>query len=483
MVTTHLCEQKDFELLTTWLSDYLSVIDSGNTGVKLPFSFIFNGKKSDTFLPNIPVNIKVMDSENKKHITFSFPIPDSTILLTCVLVKYTDYPIVEWTLYFKNTGTSDSAIISDVLPINTVFGVKDTNPVPEFVLHHHTGSPNCPDDYRPHRMLLMYHQNKRITTCGGRPANSDLPYFNIEYAGHGVILALGWAGQWATNFFAANHRNLNISGGQELTKFTLLPGEEVRTPMIVLQFWQDDRIRAHNVWRRWMLEHNMPKDHGKPLEPMTAGCSSWCFEEMVKADTASQKYFIDRYLGEGIDIDYWWMDAGWYPVTKSWHETGTWEVDKARFPNGLREITDYGHNKGVKSIVWFEPERVTPGTWLWDTHPEWLLSTDGKWKLLNLGNTEAREWWINQADKIINEQGIDLYRTDFNIEPLKFWQVNDAPDRQGITEIKYVEGLYAYLDELRHRHPGMLIDICASGGRRNDVETLRRGIPLLRSDY
>ena len=29
----------------------------------------------------------------------------------------------------------------------------------------------------------------------------------------------------------------------------------------------------------------------------------------------------------------------------------------------------------------------------------------------------------------------------------------------------------------------MLIDTCASGGRRNDLETLRRSVPLLRSDY
>jgi alpha-galactosidase len=29
----------------------------------------------------------------------------------------------------------------------------------------------------------------------------------------------------------------------------------------------------------------------------------------------------------------------------------------------------------------------------------------------------------------------------------------------------------------------MLIDSCASGGRRNDVETLRRAVPLTRSDY
>jgi len=46
-----------------------------------------------------------------------------------------------------------------------------------------------------------------------------------------------------------------------------------------------------------------------------------------------------------------------------------------------------------------------------------------------------------------------------------------------------VVGYLAYWDELRNRHPDMLIDTCASGGRRNDLETLRRSVPLLRSDY
>ena len=62
------------------------------------------------------------------------------------------------------------------------------------------------------------------------------------------------------------------------------------------------------------------------------------------------------------------------------------------------------------------------------------------------------------------------------MEPLGFWRGNDPPDRQGITEIRHVEGLLAYWDELRRRHPEMPIDTCASGGRRNDLETLRRAV-------
>jgi alpha-galactosidase len=136
----------------------------------------------------------------------------------------------------------------------------------------------------------------------------------------------------------------------------------------------------------------------------------------------------------------------------------------------------------VKVIVWFEPERVTPGTWIWEKHPEWLIGKDGGNRLLNLGLPEARQWLADHVDRTLKEQGIDLYRQDFNINPLGLWRSCDAPDRQGLTEIHYNAGYLAYWDELRRRHPGMLIDSCASGGRRNDLETMRRSVPLLRSD-
>ena len=92
------------------------------------------------------------------------------------------------------------------------------------------------------------------------------------------------------------------------------------------------------------------------------------------------------------------------------------------------------------------------------------------------------KWAIDYFNKFIDDQGVDLYRQDFNIAPFGYWRDADAPDRQGMTENKYIEGYLAYWDALRAAHPGMFIDSCASGGRRNDLETLRRAVPLLRSD-
>ncbi|NQU23780.1 MAG: alpha-galactosidase [Candidatus Nealsonbacteria bacterium] len=642
-----------------------------------PFSFIYAGKPSAELLPSWKRTRRVrkLDDRRSEH-TLAWTDPESGLVVRCVAIAYRDFPTVEWTLYFKNTGKADTPILKDIQPLDVTWQRGGDC---EFLLHHAIGSPANGSDYGPLETALGPRASKRIAAAGGRPTNSDLSYFNLEWGAAGVILAVGWPGQWAAEFARDNDTGIHVRAGQELTHFKLRPGEEVRTPLIALLFWQGDWIRAQNLWRRWMMAHSMPKPGGKLPPPQFVASSSRAYEEMIGANEANQIMHIDRYLEEDLKIDYWWMDAGWYIQQHGWPQVGTWQVDPKRFPRGLRPISDHAHAKGLKTLLWFEPERVMPGTWLYEHHQEWLLrptpgrehplaglcawsssgldgsdpcvthnptphtrsmadirwepgrlsfhpgpkgeysvvrftvpqagdysaqasflaidkkaTTDvyvlhrgrsvfdgsiraeddrklskydkrltlakgdtldfvvgwgngthicdstgleveltgpsgnahnaakefhaaenpaGPWsygylkpaatpdadtfvrydrptkaddhgvRLLDLGNPAARQWLTEHIDNLLVEQGIGLYRQDFNMDPLAFWRAADAADRQGITEIRHVTGLLAYWDELRRRHPNMLIDTCASGGRRNDLETLRRAVPLWRSDY
>ncbi|MFH1572240.1 MAG: alpha-galactosidase, partial [Gemmatimonadota bacterium] len=271
--------------------------------------------------------------------------------------------------------------------------------------------------------------------------------------------------------------------GQELTRFRLHAGETARTPLMVVQYWEGDRTDAQNTWRRWMVAHNLPRPAGRSLAPQTAGVSGNHFAGLM-CNAADEIRFLDRYAEERIPLTYWWMDAGWYPCDEAgWPKVGTWEPDPIRFPRGLRPVCDRAHDLGIRTLLWLEPERVSPGTWLYEQHPEWLLGPEGGQRMLGLGHPEARAWLTDHVDRLLGEQGIDLYRQDHNFDPLELWRAADGPDRQGLTEMGHVTGYLAFWDELRRRRPGLVIDSCASGGRRNDLETLRRAVPLLRSDY
>ena len=393
----------------------------------------------------------------------------------CVAVEYADFPTVEWTVYFKNTGTNDTPILSDIqaLDLNWRRSVES-----EFILHHHTADNCTADSYEPHELTLAPNTEHRFASAGGRPTTGGFPYFNIEQPGGGVIAVVGWPGQWAARFTRDAERGLRLRAGQELTHFKLRPGEEVRTPLAALQFWRGgDWLRAQNVWRRWMVAHNLPRPGGRLVRTHYGGCFG-----SMEPEAAVDITQIDGWLREGIKLDYWFIDAGWYPPRGTWWNTGTWEIDRQRFPRGLREVADHAHAKGAKFVVWFEPERVVDGSWLATNHPDWILRSGGA-RLVNLGHPDAWKWVLERVDGLLTSEAIDVYRQDFNMDPLACWRAADAPDRQGITEIRHVEGYLAFWDELLRRHPGLLIDTCASGGRRNDLETLRRAVPLLRSDY
>ena len=468
---------------TVWLDELPASVGPAVVEAGGPFfSFTYGGRPSSELLKTWKVERsanKLDDARTEWSIVYTDP--KTGLVVRCTGVEYHDFPTVEWTLHFKNPGTSPTPILENIQALDMRFARGHYG---EFLLHHAVGSPCAVNDYEPLSTELAPKSETRIGAAGGRPTNSNLCYFNVEVpTGSGVILAVGWPGQWSSLWTRDEELGLRVCAGQELTHLKLLPGEEIRTPLMALQFWTKNWIHAQNVWRRWMLAHNVPRPGGKLPEPELFGCSSHLYGEMVQANEENQKMCIDRYLAEGIQIGYWWMDAGWYPCAPvGWPKTGTWEVDLERFPHGLRAISDYAHAKGVKTIVWFEPERVHPDTWLTKNHPEWILG-GASGGLLNLGDPEARQWLTDHVDRLLTEQGIDLYRQDFNMDPLGHWRSADPPDRQGITEIRHVEGYLAHFDELLRRHPNMFIDTCASGGRRNDLETLRRAIPLWRTDW
>ncbi|MFO0835454.1 MAG: alpha-galactosidase [Phycisphaerales bacterium] len=457
----------------------LDPLTEARSASAVPFSFTIDGTSSDTLLPawRWKDEAETRDGAKRTRVR-TYTDPGSGLQVRHSIVSYDDYPTVEWTISFKNTGAAESPLISGVLPLNVDLPRPASG---DFRLHHFIGSPCQPNDYEPLEDVLGPGASKRITTQGGRPTNSDLPYFNIERENGGVIAAISWAGQWDAQFTRDAGGALRVVGGQEGTAFRLHPGEEARSPLVVLQFYEGDWVRAQNVWRAWMIAHNVPRHQGKQLGPMQFVCNGNYYPGL-RTDAATELKFLERYYREGIKPDFWNQDAGWYPCEGGWWPVGTWAVDTARFPKGVREVTDYLHAHGSKSIMWFEPERVVAGTEIATQHPEWVYGGAGG-GLLKLGEPECRAWITDRVDKVIGEQGIDFYRQDFNFDPLVYWRGNDTDDRQGLTEIHHVEGYFAYWDELVRRHPDLWIDSCASGGRRNDLETLRRAMPILRSDW
>jgi len=489
----------------------------GRLSAEPPFSFTYGGRRSSVLLARWSrrVTSRALDASRTEH-TITWTEPHAGLVVRCVAVEYHDIPTIEWTLYIKNSGAKALPPVGEILVIDTGFSRTAGK---EFTLHTCDGSLAVIQDFGLHTVQLSPHAHILLTCQGGRPTcglvradphllQGGFPYYNVDWGGQGVIVALGWPGQWAAELTRDDARGLRVQGGMStrdginlparthihdmaLAEIALRPGEEIRTPLIVVQFWQGvDWIAGQNNWRRWMSAHNMPHPGGRPPAPM---CPAQTGSVSLTTDAAAELTSVQEYganhltATSGGVYDHWWIDAGWYqvpPEATDWSWTGTWEADPKRYPHGLRSVTDAARARGMKSIIWHEPERVRPDTWLYKQHPEWLLGPgpDGDNRLLDLGNPDAWRWVVEHFDGLIRANGVDVYRQDFNIDPLTYWNVGDSPGRRGITQIRHVTGFLAFWDELRRRHPGLLIDTCASGGRRLDLETLRRSVPLWRSD-
>ena len=454
-----------------------------------PFSFVFDSQPSPALLPlwgRTAVD-STLDGNRKQHV-LTWTNGAGGMEVKCVVVEYGDFPVVEWTVYLKNIGAGNTPILENIqgLDVNFFRGAG-----PEFVLHGNNGDFCALESYKPFNITLGPSAATNFAPAdSGKPCDGPAgwPYYNLQMPGGGAILAIGWPGQWASSFTRDAADKLHIQAGQQLTHLKLLPGEEIRTPRMLLMFWQgSDLSRAQNLWRHWYLAHEIPRVCGEPPSPFMA----------VGDDNID---IVKTYMEMGMKPDVLWRDADtkpydWYPTAggpfkgndPTWLNTGTWEVDSNSYPHGFLPLSTAAHKLGMKFLLWFEPERVGgTNSWLATNHPEWLLTgTSGTYgKILNEGNPIVFNWLTNHMDWMIKANGLDWYREDMNGDgPLPAWQTNDPPDRQGITENFYVQGHLAYWDALRAMNPHLRIDSCASGGRRNDLESMRRAVPLWRSDF
>jgi alpha-galactosidase len=479
-----------------------------------PFSFTYDGRPSTVVLHSWPRTTQaVSSSTGRAEYQVTWKEPGGQLQVRALVVTYPSYDAMEWTVSFSNPSTSRSKRLSDVLAADTVL-----NPDGQagYVLHHFNGSADRADDYALRTSPLKAGSTQLLFPQGGRPSNGTWPYFNVSWKGAGVMAAIGWPGQWTAQLLLDDQRGLGLKAamtsadpqqqgydnidGAKLLDTTLEAGEEARLPLVVLMKWQASGwMLAQNQWRRWMVAFNMPRFGGSlpvPVMPTTGSLSllpDQAQELSAIATNAAKKTTRDR----GGYYTHWWVDAGWYEIPKeasqNWfYGVGDWFPDPKRFPQGLSPTFTQALDHEMKSLLWSEPERVMPGTDLYNRHRDWLIAPPSGGPdagfLLDFGNNAAWDWAVDRFDGIISNQGangkeLDVFRQDFNIDPLPYWNAADVSGRSGMTQVKHVMGHLAFWDELRRRHPNLWIDSCASGGRRNDLETMRRAVPLLRSDY
>ena len=437
---------------------------------KKRFSFLYNGKSA------WDLEYGEVSSTDGDTITTVYDF-EGGLRITNIVKKYEKYGAYEWINYFENISDVPTGTISELwdcdceLPLEyeeeSKFTAIESEPQDATRIFapygsmwtetdFHSDVDLCNGYYRPNYIEVGVNNIKKYSTSGGRSSEAHAPFFNISKNNSGYIVAIGWSGQWHSEM-KREKDYINIKTGIEETNFRLMPGEKFRTSSIVVMPYSNGVTNSHNTWRRMVKEEfSLIGKSGRPKEVP--------FSYMVWGGLKTDKVLdrIECIKSNDLPAEYIWMDAGWYGAdTKpsknefegDWgSHTGDWKVSPFIHKNDLKDVADAVHNAGRKFLLWFEPERIAQTSVFFKKHPEHLLicKEDKNNALLNIGEQNTWDYCCNMLRGYIYQLNLDCLRIDFNISPLPFWRENDEQNRVGITEIKYINGLYRLWDMKKH---------------------------------
>ncbi len=306
-----------------------------------------------------------------------------------------------------------------------------------------------------------------------RASEQTVPWFAIDGTNDEFYAALMGTGAWTLNF---DRTSTALAFSFGLAPMTTTPVQSVYGPHAVVGGAAGDVSGASAALRSYVL--NGIRD-GRPLSPLVI-YNTW-FAYGVDIDEDSMKHEMDGAAALGTEM--FVVDAGWYAGTGVAGPfdfdagLGSWTPDPARFPNGLKPLTDYAHGLGMQFGIWVEPERTNLSLVNGEGVDEsWLATMGGQYGSddagqICLANAAARQWLMDRLTGLIDATQPDYLKWDNNM----FINCDRTGHGHGATDgnFQHVNGLYEMLGDLRQRYPNLLIENVSGGGNRLDIGMLR----------
>ncbi len=467
----------------------------------LPVAYTYNGKHYRGFSEDITNAVTKKDGS----VTRTTALFCQTLTVTVEITDYEGYDAARLSVKFENKTDAPAARLADIDSLSMTYAGRDLTLCGIFgdggdpVAFEQTGKND--GGYAPYAYPMYGDDAKPIhmEPPTGRGTYHYFPYFHLKTATGGMFAALGhpiiWRGSFIPTTVEADDGTVlpaaDITLGQAHFDTALRPGESVTLPSVTLLYHNEaDTDAAMNHWRHFFLDCITRKIGGKLFPPHMSGGTSWLYNEMRDATEDNQISAMNAYLDHNIPIDFWWMDAGWYfrregEQLNIWMETGTWLMDTNRFPTSMAAISEHGQKHGVSTLLWFEPEMARLGD---EDLSDKAVPKEARIlgsPLMDMGYPGFADWCFERFSSILDAGKISLYRQDYGVNPADIFLHPDInPEgRVGYIENRYAQGYYALWDKLIEHYPDMMIDDCAAGGGRNDIDSMRRAVPLHKTDH
>ncbi|GGU44094.1 glycoside hydrolase family 36 protein [Lentzea flava] len=200
----------------------------------------------------------------------------------------------------------------------------------------------------------------------------------------------------------------------------------------------------------------------------------------IMGDPTTEKLLplVDAAAAAGAEV--FCIDAGWYDNGSSWWDSvGEWQPSQTRFPNGIDEVIAHIRDRGLVPGLWLEPEVIGVRSPMADRLPPGAFLQRGGVRLvehgryhLDLRHPRAVAHLDAVIDRLVGELGVGYFKLDYNIDAGAGTDV--AADSAGAGLLACNRAHLAWLDGVLDRHPGLILENCASGAMRMDYAMLAR---------
>ena len=320
----------------------------------------------------------------------------------------------------------------------------------------------------------------RVSNTGNWSSKEYLPmaYLENTETGSGLFFQIEHNGSWHWEIGDQNgHLYLAVSGPNEIYSHwykTLQPGDSFTGAPVAVGVTADgfdDAMKTLTSYRRKIRRVNADNEKLPIIFNDYMNCL-W-----GNPTTEAEFPLIDAAAEAGCE--YFCIDCGWYADGDWWDSVGEWKESRRRFPNGVREVTDYIRKKGMIPGVWLELEvmgiycetaKKVPDDWFFVRHGKRVY--DRSRYQLDYRNPAVRDYADQVIDRLVRDYGVGYIKMDYNIEPGIGTELN--ADSVGDGMLAHERSYLSWLDGVFARYPDLIIENCSSGGMRIDYAMLSR---------
>ena len=267
---------------------------------------------------------------------------------------------------------------------------------------------------------------------------------------------------------AAGRTYLSLSGptaDEHGWRQVIAPGEEFTGEWAALALGDgfDGALAALTTYRRRIRRPHPDHEH------LPVVFNDYMNTLMGDPTTEKLLPLIDAAADAGAE--YFCVDAGWYDDEDGgwWDSVGAWQPSARRFPEGgIQAVLDRIRERGMVPGLWLEAEVVGVRSPLADELPDAaFLRHEGGVRVteqgrhqLDLTHPAARAHLDKTVDRLVGDWGVGYLKLDYNI-------TTSSP-----ALLAHSRAWLTWLSAVLDRHPGLVIENCASGGLRMDGASL-----------